>query len=674
MLWWLKLLEYVTMKNQQVSYGSEKGSVIPHEILTDMPVNTASRVWDILSSFQDISAVNENSSHGYIPPIKSICDWMINVGEGKITVKYPPDDYYVKYQKKRTVPKLFGQVFDDFEAEYRVLCSMYSVDPYHTVSPITFHADAWFLVTKKVEGWHITNLLQILNRNDSEEFTEITIPLFLEQLSDTIDKYHQAGIAHGDILWNILMRIDNNCWTSTIEFSIFDPVGIDKNSPYFEQCKQKDLDDILWLSQAIVDHQNLHLSIKDTTPIDTPTRTPTEISIRTPQNEEYDDSDISVKVEVWWLNFADFPENNILSVIHGSAPRLSGGVSGDYSEFCISRMLEFENIRLDEDLKSKAKILHLPISEVILRQLELGGAMVRFIRSSFDRQPLLPIVDHMTLFFSQATQEQQRLLTITILKIAFESLGIYRDGFENSLEALLYSWGDPKKILGWIDGFWDLAEVTSKNARLCLIGNAVGVVFSDRDAFNQSLIPEERGRMGAFATRKYLDSWKKYSVIITTPNERALIHEARHATINKALFSDDREEDRLLWKLKEEIIAYLSNGDDIREITRIFLIDDLYRVDTHPQFDEIMFDILTYIMRVYGNTIEGRDNVIEILSFLPVSDWKMFASLIERRAWRNRIDTEPSDILGEEQVWMDRIKTEPADVIDESQDRNDIEK
>ena len=134
------------------------------------------------------------------------------------------------------------------------------------------------------------------------------------------------------------------------------------------------------------------------------------------------------------------------------------------------------------------------------------------------------------------------------------------------------------------------------------------------------------------------------------------------------------EEDRLLWKFKEEIIAFLSNGDTIREITRIFLKDDLYKVDIHPQFDEIMFDVLEYIMRVYGDIPEGRDNVIEILSFLPVSDWKIFASLIERRVWRDRIDTEPSDILGEEQVWMDRIKTEPADILDESQDRNDIEK
>jgi tRNA A-37 threonylcarbamoyl transferase component Bud32 len=67
------------------------------------------------------------------------------------------------------------------------------------------------LVTKKVEGRHITNILQILNRNDSEEFTEIAIPLFLEQLSDTVDKYHHAGVAHGDLLGNILMRIDDSC-------------------------------------------------------------------------------------------------------------------------------------------------------------------------------------------------------------------------------------------------------------------------------------------------------------------------------------------------------------------------------------------------------------------------------------------------------------------------------
>ncbi|MCA9377772.1 hypothetical protein KC711_02545 [Candidatus Peregrinibacteria bacterium] len=54
------------------------------------------------------------------------------------------------------------------------------------------------------------------------------------------------------------------------------------------------MDDILWLSQAIVDHQNLHLSIKDTTPIGTPTRTPTEIFIKTPQSDEYDNSDMTV--------------------------------------------------------------------------------------------------------------------------------------------------------------------------------------------------------------------------------------------------------------------------------------------------------------------------------------------------------------------------------------------
>ena len=89
-------------------------------------------------------------------------------------------------------------------------------------------------------------------------------------------------------------------------------------------------------------------------------------------------------------------EDDTLSVIHGSVPRLSGWVSGDYSDFCINQIPKFENIRLDEGVKSKAKALHLPISEVILRQLELGGAMVRFIRSSFDRQPLLPLVDHMT--------------------------------------------------------------------------------------------------------------------------------------------------------------------------------------------------------------------------------------------------------------------------------------
>ena len=64
--------------------------------------------------------------------------------------------------------------------------------------------------------------------------------------------------------------------------------------------------------------------------------------------------------------------------------------------------------------------------------------------------------------------------------------------------------------------------------------------------------------------------------------------------------------------------------------------------------------MLGYVMRAYGDTPEGRDNVIEILSFLPVSDWKIFASLIERRVWRDRIDTEPSDIL------------------DKSQNRNDI--
>ena len=670
------------MKNQQILYGSDEGSITTHEILPNTPANIASRVWDILSSSQDLSAVNENCSHGYIPPIKSIRDGIINIGDRRITVEYPPDSYYVKYQKNRTIPKLFGQVFDNFESEYRVLCSMYAVDPHNTVTPIAFHSEAWFLVTKKVDGRHITNILQILNRNDSEEFTEIAIPLFLEQLSDTVDKYHHAGVAHGDLLGNILMRIDDSCWTNTIKFSIFDPVGIDSSSSYFEQCKQKDLDDILWLSQAIVDHQNLHLSIKDTTPISTPTRTPTEIFIKTPQSDEYDNSDMTVS----WLNWVDpwlartvslagaLKSADILSVIHGSVPHLSWTVSAEYSDFCINQIPKFEDIRLDEGLKSKAKALHLHISEVILRQLELGGAMVRFIRSSFDRQPMLPLVDHMTWFLSQATQQQQRLLTTTILKIAFESLGIYRDGFENALEALAYSSGDPKKILDWIDDFWDLANIAPKDIRLCLIGNAVGVVFSDREVFNKALITEQRGRMAAFATRKWLDSWKKYSVIITTPSERALIHEARHATINKALFSDDMEEDRLLWKFKEEIIAFLSNGDTIREITRIFLKDDLYKVDIHPQFDEIMFDVLEYIMRVYGDIPEGRDNVIEILSFLPVSDWKIFASLIERRVWRDRIDTEPSDILGEEQVWMDRIKTEPADILDESQDRNGIEK
>ena len=657
------------MKNQQIPYGSEKGSITPHEVLPNTPANIASRVWDILSSSHDVSAVNEHCSHGYIPPIKSIRDGIINIGERKITVEYPPDSYYVKYQKNRTIPKLFGQVFDNFESEYRVLCNMYAADPYNTVTPITFHSEAWFLVTKKVEGRHITNILQILNRNDSEEFTEIAIPLFLEQLSDTVDKYHHAGVAHGDLLGNILMRIDDSCWTNTIKFSIFDPVGIDRSSPYFEQCKQKDRDDILWLTQAIADHQNSYVSMRDNTPIGTPTRTPTEIFVKTPQSDEYDNSDMTVSwlslVDPWLattvslagpLKSARLREDDTLSVIHGSVPRLSGWVSGDYSDFCINQIPKFENIRLDEGVKSKAKALHLPISEVILRQLELGGAMVRFIRSSFDRQPLLPLVDHMTWFFSQATQQQQRLLTTTILKIAFESLGIYRDGFENALEALAYSSGDPKKILDWIDDFWDLANIAPKDIRLCLIGNAVGVVFSDREVFNKALITEQRGRMAAFATRKWLDSWKKYSVIITTPSERALIHEARHATINKALFSDDTEEDRLLWKFKEEIIAFLSNGDTIREITRIFLKDDLYKVDIHPQFDEIMFDVLEYIMRVYGDIPEGRDNVIEILSFLPVSDWKIFASLIERRVWRDRIDTEPNDIL------------------DESQNRNDIEK
>ncbi len=130
------------MKNQQILYGSDEGSITPHEILPNTPANIASRVWDILSSSQDLSAVNENCSHGYIPPIKSIRDGIINIGEQKITVAYPPDSYYVKYQKNRTIPKLFGQVFDNFESEYRVLCNMYAADPYNTVTPITFHSDA----------------------------------------------------------------------------------------------------------------------------------------------------------------------------------------------------------------------------------------------------------------------------------------------------------------------------------------------------------------------------------------------------------------------------------------------------------------------------------------------------------------------------------------------------
>lgn len=132
-----------------------------------------------------------------------------------VEVDRSPMEAYSRRMDDATTVIRFGKEYPGGgEAEFDALSRLYSVDPVHVAKPINLNRD--------LEGKVIGFEMERVNGQTVREYLEVNgsvPPHVVEQVREALRKFHESGLAHGDITMNNVFIGLNG------EIKIIDPVG-----------------------------------------------------------------------------------------------------------------------------------------------------------------------------------------------------------------------------------------------------------------------------------------------------------------------------------------------------------------------------------------------------------------------------------------------------------------
>ncbi len=147
---------------------------------------------------------------------------------------------YVKFADRRSIPCLFGKQYDDFSAEYDVLSRMHELCPEHVAEPRSLDPSHQYYMTEYYP--HVDNYQGGEHSLQGLSYFLNRCPEVLDEIKQTMERLHVAGLAHGDISGNILYSLTEEGRIG--DWFIIAPVGIDSSDEHFEEACAKDMADL----------------------------------------------------------------------------------------------------------------------------------------------------------------------------------------------------------------------------------------------------------------------------------------------------------------------------------------------------------------------------------------------------------------------------------------------
>lgn len=469
-------------------------------------------------------------------------------GNLKLIEKYPISQYHIKYAHKRNTPYIFEEEFPDIEQEYAVLCAMHRIDPDHVVKPITrenngTHEAIYFYVTEKYDG---ISLQKFLHDFWDTSYREI----FISELERTLKTFHSTWIVHGDILSNVLIQVDEK--ERKVGFKIIDPVWVQEGHKNFELFKQKDIDDI----------QSLREENK---------------AQRTPINQ------------IQWEQQIQKQSRKYFSLDDPSLSHIGNTVFRQ-----LLPTLKQMYIPINTSLKEKYRALNISPGEFLLRQLELWWKAIKQIRWPLEANEFQNSHDLIINFIESLWEEEKKLITPLLLKRIIEAIEKQKVYFLNAQEVLRTIWWSVEKLFDYDDLKKDIVHYAflyeHGDATISMRGSVICVEFKDDESFRKILSDTLKESYGWFACIFFQWTEKEFQAIFIPPDSTALVHEVRHAAVNATVFHQRDTFWGKDWKVKEEIIAYLSNDLQVSSIQEI-LTSRTYGYSNVEGFEAIFRDL-----------------------------------------------------------------------------------
>ncbi len=483
---------------------------------------------------------------------------------------------YLKFASYRSVPFLFGKEYGDLSKEYEVLVKMYAIEKEHVAQPVSIDKNSTYYSTEYYGGAINLSESTLLRQELSKENSQV-----IQQILRTIEKFHAQGIAHGDILNNVLIYVnEKNIITDWI---IIDPVGIDDKDEHFVETKQKDIGN-LW--QVLTGKFSQKESVKSY-----------EISKETPRAPK----------RVPTVKIQTDPEK-LSPVVSKSLKKVEALLAQKGIV-----LQPFENIF---SMRVGAKVRNETASQYQVAKVELLAKLTEQIADRLNKEPFTE-KEHLVFDILSSLPDKDRvLITEDTLSTVVEKIHEYHMYLTNAINFI----NDLKRYE--TDAFdEDVYEVS-------LVGNAVCITFDENIKEDENFPFKERFSKG-FAGVAFQHTYKGnefHVMLIPRVNfAYAVEHETRHATLNKVLF-EKFIEDNNDWEdfhLKEEIVAFLSTGHTPKFIEEL-LADEkaIYKYSNFENFQKSI-STLKQLSRVYDNR-----TLANILSIVPLDQWAKFEKLV----------------------------------------------
>lgn len=493
---------------------------------------------------------------------------------------------FVKFMTHRTVPYIFWKQYSNFWKEFEVLLRMYSIDNKHVAQPIKM--DSWWsYYTTKLYTWYV-------NFTNPSILTFSTLKtnkkLFIEVL-DILKVFHEKWLAHGDILNNLLIKVDNN--GNYVDWKIIDPVWIDNIDEHFEDAVKKDILDIeMVLNDSHLTKENIQ-------------------------------------------NYSWTP------ILHEINPKLliersqnTTQVTKDSREKIISLLknnwIEINKINNLYQIRKFAKNREETAIQFIVSQIELLADLIEKVTSQIDQNPFCDKEVLISDTIKNISNNDQLLISEDILTSAIESIHKYYQLMINAIRYLNINseFWEENYIINWF--------------KYVLVWNAICTIIKDKFSNYpwKEIFKEDYAAVADII--KYKDFPLTRMFIPENDFNYVIEHEKRHATINKAfnqeldinkLLNEEMSETEIInLKLKEEITAFLTMGISVSKIIDI-LSDEKwvykFNMSNITNLNDI-FSSLIDLSKIYDNK-----RLANILTIIPMNQWKKISKFIYYSKWLN---------------------------------------
>ncbi|MDB5260081.1 MAG: hypothetical protein JWN37_312 [Candidatus Nomurabacteria bacterium] len=472
---------------------------------------------------------------------------------------------FIKFASLRTSPYIANKKFDSLRKEYEVLSQMYLIDNEHVAAPIFLDEKERFMVIERLLGyesifalsWYVKDLLE---RN----------PSFLGEVKIFVENLHKEGIAHGDLLGNILVSLDTDKDSENngkiLNWAVVDPVGITKDSEAFVEAV--DLDNKALERLSDIGKAKHFIENEEMEQIETP---------EAPEVRESQDNNNK--------------ENHVVTAL------LNQGI----------HLVPEGTLSIREYLRERNET----VNTFYVRKTEFAAALIKPISDSIIGDPF---------------QDIEKLIIETLLRAGKKD--VERLTVHDTERIIMCAHRLQQNIIGGIKFISDIEDMKEEGSldqdvNLYLVKGAVAVVY-DRENYDSAGFLGDHfdedvshGYPSSASQVQYKGMNIPYFTLPKKNIEAYIInHEARHATINRAVFEQNLQYIKEDFHLKEEVVAYLSCNENIETI--IGALEHFYGYSNYFHFNDMV-----YALRKLED-FYTKEELADILSVVPISEWRKF--------------------------------------------------